>query len=80
MHFEKVVVNLHWFSEIQAMLLKSDKAREVYSALSVKQKSDYSLLKSKILQPYEFSQIIIRSSRILNVQKTKLIMNHASGS
>ena len=56
LHFEKVTANLHWLSEIKAMLLQSvliGKACEVYSALSVEQGSDYSLVKSEILSAYE---------------------------
>ena len=51
LHFEKVAANLRWPSEIQAMLLQSvliGKAREVYSALSVEQSSDYSLMKRAV--------------------------------
>ena len=56
LHFEKIATNLHWPSEVQAMLLQSvliGKAREVYSALSVEQSADYSLVKREILRAYE---------------------------
>ena len=48
LHFEKVAANLHWPMKAQPMLLQSvlvGKAREVYSALSVKQSTDYELVK-----------------------------------
>ena len=57
LYFETVAANLHWPSEIQAMLLQSfhepyliGNAREVYSTLSVEQSSDYSLVKSEICE------------------------------
>ena len=52
LHFEKIAANLHWPSGVRTMLLQSvliGKAREVYSALSVEQSTDYALIKSEIL-------------------------------
>ena len=52
LYFEKVAANLHWPSEIQAMLLQSvllGKAHEVYLALFVEQSSNYTLVKNEIL-------------------------------
>ena len=56
LHFEKIAANLHWLSGARTMLLQTvliGKAREVYSALSVEQSTDYDLIKSEILRAYE---------------------------
>ena len=52
--FQKIAINLHWPSEVQAMLLQSiliGKACEVYSALSVEQGADYNLVERRFCEP-----------------------------
>ena len=56
LHFEKVASNLKWPADHWALLLQSSlvgKAREVYSALSVEESSQYPLVKNAILKAYE---------------------------
>ncbi|XP_041966835.1 uncharacterized protein LOC121724378 [Alosa sapidissima] len=55
-HFERVAVTLKWPVEFWTLLLQcvlTGKAQEVYSALTVPQSSDYSLVKTTILNAYE---------------------------
>ena len=56
LHFEKVASNLKWPEDHWGLLLQSSlvgKAREVYSALSVEESSQYSSVKNAILKAYE---------------------------
>ena len=56
LHFDKVATTLHWPSEACTMLLQSvllGKAREVYSALSVKQSANYEVVKREVLKACE---------------------------
>ena len=56
LHFEKIASSLEWPKEVWTLLLQSvllGKAREVYSALSVDQSSDYDVVKAAILKAYE---------------------------
>jgi len=56
LHFEKVASSLEWPKEVWTLLLQSTligKAREVYSALSVDQSSNYEVVKGAILKAYE---------------------------
>ena len=56
LHFEKVVSSLEWPKEVWTLLLQSTligKAREIYSALSVDQSSNYEEVKGAILKAYE---------------------------
>ena len=56
LHFEKIASSLEWPKEVWTLLLQSallGKAREVYSALSVDQSSDYDVVKTAILKAYE---------------------------
>ena len=56
LHFEKVAKNLKWPKDNWALLLQSSlvgKAREVYSALSVDDSSQYEIVKNAILRAYE---------------------------
>ena len=56
LHFEKVASSLEWPKEVWTLLLQSTligKAREVYSALSVDQSSNYEVVKEAILKAYE---------------------------
>ena len=56
LHFEKIASSLEWPKEVWTLLLQSallGKAREVYSALSVDQSSDYDVAKTAILKAYE---------------------------
>jgi len=55
LHFEKVASNLKWPEDNWVLLLQSSlvgKAREVYSALSVEESAQYSVVKSAILKAY----------------------------
>ena len=52
----KIALSLEWPKEVWTLLLQSvllGKAREVYSALSVDQSSDYDVVKGAILKAYE---------------------------
>ena len=56
LHFEKIASSLEWPKEVWTLLLQSallGKAKEVYSALSVDQSSDYDVVKTTILKAYE---------------------------
>jgi len=56
LHFEKVASSLEWPREVWTLLLQSTligKAREMYSALSVDQSSNYEAVKGAILKAYE---------------------------
>ena len=67
LHFEKIASSLEWLKVeiasslewlkvVWTLLLQSallGKAREVYSALSVDQRSDYNVVKTTILKAYE---------------------------
>ena len=56
LHFEKVAKSLKWPEDNWALLLQSSlvgKAREVYSALSVDESSQYETVKNTILKAYE---------------------------
>jgi len=56
LHFEKVASRLEWPKEVWTLLLQSTltgKAREIYSALSADQSSDYEVVKGAILKAYE---------------------------
>ena len=56
LHFEKIASSLEWPKEVWMLLLQSvllGKAREVYSALSVDQSSNYDLVRGAILKAYE---------------------------
>ncbi|XP_062586991.1 uncharacterized protein LOC134248592 [Saccostrea cucullata] len=55
-HFEKIAENLKWPKEFWPLLLQSafvGKAREVYSALSLQQSTDYDVIKKSVLKAYE---------------------------
>ena len=55
-HFEKIAENLKWPKEFWPLLLQSSflgKAREVYSALSLAQSTDYDVIKKSVLKAYE---------------------------
>ncbi|XP_062610561.1 uncharacterized protein LOC134272333, partial [Saccostrea cucullata] len=55
-HFEKIAENLKWPKEFWPLLLQSafvGKAREVYSALSLQQSTDYDVIKKNVLKAYE---------------------------
>ena len=55
-HFEKIAENLKWPKEFWPLLLQSSflgKAREVYSALSLAQSTDYDVIKKNVLKAYE---------------------------
>ena len=55
-HFEKIAQSLAWPENVWTLLLQSalvGKAREVYSALTVEQCSDYSVVRQAILKAYE---------------------------
>ena len=63
LHFEKVASSLEWPKEVWTLLLQSTligKAREVYSALSVSQSSDYEVVKAAILKAYELVPEVYR--------------------
>ena len=56
LYYEKIATSLEWPRETWTLLLQSvltGKAREVYSALSVEQSSQYDAVKSAILKAYE---------------------------
>ena len=56
LHFEKVATSLMWPKEVWMVLLQSvlvGKAREVYSAMSVEQSSQYDNVKQAVLKAYE---------------------------
>ena len=56
LHFEKVAENLKWPREHWTLLLQSvviGKAREIYTQLSLEQRSDYDKVKELILKAYE---------------------------
>jgi len=56
LHYEKIATSLDWPRETWTLLLQSvltGKAREVYSALSVEQSSQYDAVKTAILKAYE---------------------------
>ena len=56
LHFEKIVTSLEWPRDVWMLLLQSvlvGKAREIYSALSLEQSSQYDLVKKAILKAYE---------------------------
>uniref|UniRef100_A0AAY4DAZ5 SCAN box domain-containing protein n=1 Tax=Denticeps clupeoides TaxID=299321 RepID=A0AAY4DAZ5_9TELE len=55
-HFERVAITLKWPTAVWSLSLQcvlSGKAQEVYSALTVEQSSDYSTVKTAILNAYE---------------------------
>ncbi|XP_061190377.1 uncharacterized protein LOC133198276 [Saccostrea echinata] len=55
-HFEKIAENLKWPKEYWPLLLQSafvGKAREVYSALSLPQSTNYDVIKKNVLKAYE---------------------------
>lgn len=55
-HFKWVAIMLKWPVEVWTLLLQcvlTGKAQDVYSALTVKQSSDYNVLKTAILHAYE---------------------------
>ena len=56
LHYEKIATSLGWPRDTWTLLLQSvltGKAREVYSALSVEQSSQYDAVKSAILKAYK---------------------------
>ena len=56
LHFEKIAISLKWPKDMWTMLLQSaltGKAREIFSAMSIDQSSDYTVLKQAILKAYE---------------------------
>jgi len=56
LYFEKIAKNLNWPEDNWALLLQSslvNKVREVYSALSVDDSSQYKIIKNAILKAYE---------------------------
>ena len=56
LHFEKVATSLMWPKEVWMVLLQSvlvGNAREVYSAMSVEQSSQYDNVKQAVLKTYE---------------------------
>ena len=56
LHFEKVATSLMWPKDIWMVLLQSvivGKAREVYSAMTVEQSSQYDHVKQAVLKAYE---------------------------
>jgi len=56
LHFEKVATSLEWPKDVWTLLLQSvlvGKAREVYSALSLDQSSEYEVVKTSVLNAYE---------------------------
>ena len=56
LHFEKVATSLMWPKKVWMVLLQSvlvGKAREVYSAMSVEQSSQYDNVKQAVLKAYE---------------------------
>ena len=56
LHFEKVAENLKWLKEHWTLLLQSviiEKAREIYTQLTVEQSSSYDTVKELILKAYE---------------------------
>ena len=56
LHFEKIATSLEWPQDTWMLLLQSvlvGKAREVYSAMSVEQSSQYDLVKKAVLKAYE---------------------------
>ena len=77
LHFEKIAANLHWPSGARTILLQSvliGKAREVYSALSVEESTDYDLVKVKSCEHMSlFQKLIGRSFVIQNVRKERRI-------
>lgn len=56
LHFKKVAQSLKWPEDVWTLLLQSglvEKARAVYSALSVEESSRYETVKMSILKTYE---------------------------
>ena len=56
LHFEKIVTSSEWPREVWMLLLQSvlvEKAREIYSAMSLEQSSQYEVVKKVILKAYE---------------------------
>ena len=56
LHFEKVATNLKWPKDKWTLLLQSvlvGKAREVFSAMTVQESTDYDKLKQKVFKAYE---------------------------
>ena len=56
LHFEKIATSLEWPREVWMLLLQSvlvGKAREIYSAMSLEQSSQYEVVKKAILKAYE---------------------------
>ena len=56
LHFEKIAISLKWPKDVWTLLLQSaltGKAREIFSAMSIDQSSDYTVLKQAILKAYE---------------------------
>jgi len=51
LHFEKVATSLEWPKDVWTLLV--GKAREVYSALSLDQSSEYEVVKTSVLNAYE---------------------------
>ena len=56
LHFEKIATSLEWPKTVWMLLLQSvlmDKARKVYSSMSIEQSSQYETIKKAILKAYE---------------------------
>ena len=56
LHFEKIATSLEWPKDVWNLLLQSvliGKGREIYSALSVDQSSQYEVVNGSILKAYE---------------------------
>ena len=56
LHFEKIAENLKWPKESWTLLLQSvfiEKAREIYSSLSIEQCQNYDVVKKAVLKAYE---------------------------
>ena len=56
LNFEKVATSLEWPKDVWALLLQSvliGKAREIYTALTVEQSSQYEVVKGSVLKAYE---------------------------
>jgi len=56
LHFEKVTTSFSWLKDVWMVLLQSvlvGKAREVYSAMTVEQSTQYDHVKQAVLKAYE---------------------------
>ena len=73
LHFEKIASSLEWpKEEVWTLLLQSvllGKAREVYSALSMDQSSDYDVVKGAILKAYKLYYVRVESAVVIGTRK-----------